>query len=155
MKIKAYTIMEVTVAMLLSAICISICYTAYAIISNYYASFQKKNETTAIFLSLKQVLERDFLNSSTVLKIENGIELDLDSTKIDYLFTEKAILRKLNTLHTDTFKLQANEVTVFFEGIEVEKGNPVDELNFSTTLGKDVKVPVQIKKIYSAENLFE
>ena len=43
-KINAYTLMEVTVAMLLSAICIGIAYSAYDIIGNYYRSFQQKND---------------------------------------------------------------------------------------------------------------
>lgn len=155
MKIKAYTLLEVTIAMLLSAICIAICYSAYDIVGKYYASFQQKNQTADVVLSLRHVMQRDFLKSNTVLKSEEGVELQLDdSSKIYYIFNSDAILRKMNEAHTDTFKLKSNEVNFFFEGHEVIEPDTIDELRFKMILDQRTAVPIQLNKTYSAANLF-
>lgn len=154
MKIKAYTLLEVTIAMLLSAICIAICYSAYDIVGKYYASFQQKNQNADVVLSLRHVLQRDFLKSNAVLKSEEGVELQLDSSKIYYIFNPDAVLRKMDELHTDTFKLKSNEVNFFFEGHEVLAPDTIDELRFKMVLDQKTTVPIQLNKAYSAVNLF-
>lgn len=154
-KIEAYTLLEVTVAMLLSAICITICYSAYGIIGKYYASFQQKNQTADVVLSLRHVLERDFLKSKLVLKNDNGIELQQDSSKIYYIFNPDAVLRKLDEIHTDTFKLKSSELNFFFEGQEIIEPDTIDELRFKALLDQRISAPIQVNKFYSAENLFK
>jgi Tfp pilus assembly protein PilE len=153
-QIKAYTLMEVTVAMLLSAICITLCYSAYGIITGYYHEFGKKNETIAAVLSLKQVLERDFLKSKYVLRNENEIILINDSTNIKYLFDSNFVARNFNELHTDTFKLTTTGFAASFEKIEIVNTDTIDHLSFDAILPKHKIVPIQINKIYSSENLF-
>lgn len=154
MKIKAYTLFEVTIAMLLSAICIAICYSAYGIIAKYYAGFQQKNQTADVVLTLRHVLERDFLKSNMVLKNEEGVELQQDSSKTYYIFSPDAVLRKSGELHTDTFKLKPSEVGFFFEGREVLEPDTIDELRFKMNLDQRIQVPIQLSKTYSAQNLF-
>ncbi|MBB2145789.1 hypothetical protein GM921_09845 [Pedobacter sp. LMG 31464] len=152
-KIKAYTLLEVTVAMLLSAICITICYSAYGIIGKYYTVFQAKNQQATEVLGLKQVLARDFLKSRFVLKSEDGFELIRDSVLIRYSFSAGHVLRQLNTLHTDTFHLEPSELLCFFEGRPVDVPDTVDQVQFKLSLAKGVRIPLQVNKVYSAENL--
>lgn len=154
-KIKAYTLIEVAVAMLLAGICISICYTAYGIIDNYYQSFQQKNQATDQVLSLKHVLEKDFLQSKAVLKNGEGIKLNQDSVTINYLFEQQYILREINELHTDTFKIASQNLQLSFEGAEVQEDGLVDEIKFTAILAKGIVVPLQVNKRYSSENLFK
>jgi prepilin-type N-terminal cleavage/methylation domain-containing protein len=153
MKIKAFTLMEVTVAMLISAICITVCYTAYSIIANYYSSFQLKNQAADHVLSLKQVMEIDFLKSNCLLKTEDGIELLQDSTAIQYTFTNSTVLRKLGVLHTDTFKVQYSNLKTYFETNEIVETDTIDRVNFTVLLNQ-TSVPIQINKYYSAKDLF-
>lgn len=154
-KIRAYTLIEVAVAMLLAGICISICYTAYGIINNYYQNFQQKNQTTDQVLTLKHVLEKDFLQSKSILRSEKGIKLDQDSTAINYLFEQGYILREIPEFHTDTFKIAAQDLRLAFESVEVQEDSLVDEIKFTVILAKGITVPMQVNKHYSSENLFK
>lgn len=155
-KIKAYTILEVTVAMLLSAICITICYTAYGIIGNYYEKFQQKNQKADALTSLKHVMSRDVFKSRLMLRTQNGITLEKeDHNTISYQFGVDAVLRKLNDQHTDTFKLVCKNWSVYFEGRDVTDERLVDRLYFEVRLDPYILVPVQINKEYSSENLFK
>lgn len=154
-KIKAYTLMEVTVAMLLSAICISICYTAYGIIGDYYHLFHQKNQLADQVISLRHALEKDFLKSSLVLKQEDGFELLVDTTKIHYAFDEHMVLRKLGALHTDTFKLEIQNLKTYFERSEVMEIAIIDQVDFTVFLDKNTSTAIQVKKLYSAKDLFK
>lgn len=155
MKIKAYTLMEVTVAMLLSAICMSICYTAYYIITGYYTSFHQKNKTANEVLVLRHMLEGDFLKSRLVFRTEDSITLQVDTTKIYYVFTKDGILRKFGALPIDTFKLQSADLKTHFEHQEVLDTGIIDRLNFTVLLAGKLAVPIQIHTFYSAKDLFK
>jgi hypothetical protein len=146
--------MEVTVAMLLSAIAISICYTAYGLISNYYTAFHQKNQTADELIDLKHAMELDFNKSPVVLKSDSGITLLVDSINIHYIFLDQKILRKLSNKHTDTFKLEHNSLTTSFEAQQVLAADTIDQLNFNVLVPKKTNIPIQVNKFYSAKDLF-
>lgn len=154
-KIKAYTLMEVTVAMLLSAICIGIAYSAYDIIGNYYRSFQQKNEKADALLSIREVLSKDFQKSKLVLNTTDGILLDQDSLSIQYVFEADQILRKTPSLRVDTFKVIWKDRYVGFEGAEILEPDTIDLLKLKITLDQHSLVPLTFYKHYSAQNLFQ
>lgn len=146
--------MEVTIAMLLSAIAISICYTAYGIISNYYTAFHQKNQTANDIIDLKHVMEIDFMKSKGLLKNDSGIEIISDSSSIYYIFSEQDVLRKLNTQHTDTFRIATNGLTTYFEAQEILTTDTIDQINFNVVIPKKAAIPIQVNKFYSAKELF-
>ncbi len=153
-KIKAYTLMEVTVAMLLSAITITICYTAYGIMTNYFKTFHDKNATADEVLTFRHVLDSDVQKSNYLLKTTKGFELLQDSTHINYLVNDDYVLRQLNELRTDTFKLKVAELKSFFEYKEIMEPDTIDQINFKLFIQKDVPITIQINKYYSAAALF-
>ncbi|MBB6502651.1 type II secretion system protein J [Pedobacter cryoconitis] len=154
-KVSAFTLMEITVAMLISAICITICYSAYGLIQSYYIRFEEKNKTSSLVMDLKHVLERDFLKAIHIIRTENGLEVQQDSLNIDYSFQDKQILRQIKSLHTDTFSMPAQKIDFYFEGREAHVADTVDQLNLILQMNKDVQVPVQINKYYSSADLFK
>ncbi|TKC12046.1 hypothetical protein FA048_00050 [Pedobacter polaris] len=154
-KISAYTLMEVTVAMLLSALTITICYSAYGIITSYFKSFQDKNALADEVLALRHTLDRDSEKSNYMLKTDEGFEFLQDSSIIIYSFTDQHILRRLSEVHTDTFKLQAVELQRFFESQEIVAADTIDQISFKLVLTKDHTVSIQVNKYYSAAALFK
>jgi len=154
-KVSAFTLMEITVAMLISAICITICYSAYGLIQGYYIRFEEKNKTSSLVMDLKHVLERDFLKAIHIIRTENGLEVQQDSLNIDYSFQDKQILRQIKSLHTDTFTMPAQKIDFYFEGHVANIADTVDQLNLILQMNKDVQVPVQINKYYSSADLFK
>ena len=153
-RIRAYTLMEVTIAMLLSAICITICYTAYSVVENYYREFQRKNELTDNILSLKHVIEKDFLISKYVMKTDSGMLIGKDSALIEYSFNKNYILRSFSNHHTDTFKLTALDPLFLFERKSVEQRDTIDQLELGIELTEDAAVKLRFDKRYSAQDLF-
>lgn len=152
--IKAYTLMEMTVAMLLAAISITICYSAYGIVSGYFISFQQKNKQAQDVLMFTHAMERDLQRCTLVLRLEDGVELQCDSVSVNYLFEGKYILRVFGELKTDTIRLEHKPMLTFFEGSEVNDSDTIDRIDLSLVLAQKA-IPLQFRKSYSSVNLFQ
>jgi len=153
-KIEAYTLMEIAVAMLLAALCISICYTAYGLIGNYFSAFEKKNNSAQLVLGLQRAMGRDIDQGRVLLRTGDGLEIHRDSSLVRYRFGSGLISREVEGLRTDSFVLMPEEIDFRFEGREAVEGDTVDRVGFVITLEKSGKVPMVFKKFYSAQDLF-
>src|SRR4051812_28675357 len=100
---RAFTIIEVTIAMLISAIVIGISYTVYSIISRSYNSFNHKNEAMAVVVRLDELLQKDFDRSAYISKDTTGITFQGSNNVVNYNFNPDHIVR--TGLVTDTFKV--------------------------------------------------
>lgn len=157
-KVRAFTIMEVTITMLISAVLIGIAYTSYSIIIKSYQSFNDKNNKLAILYDLDHLLRRDFDQATVISKEESGIDIKKDSILISYQFYPGFVTRKSTRI--DTFKVETDGLIANFENAPVNglagsgELNRVDELLFNVQLEKE-KIPYHYSKIYSSENLLE
>lgn len=152
-RIEAYTLMEVAIAMLLAAICISICYTAYGMVGDYFQAFQKRNAAAEEVLTLRRTMEKDILRGRYLIRSTDGIDIVGDSLGISYHFAEKAVLRKLKDLRTDSFHVTAAQTHFLFEGREALELDTVDQVNFMLTPDKQSAIPIALTKLYSAHDL--
>jgi type II secretory pathway component PulJ len=157
-KVKAFTIMEITVAMLLAAIVIGITYAAYSIISQSYMAYHNKNEDMEGLVRLDELLRRDFSHADTISKVENGILCKIDTESISYEFQPDYVVRHSTII--DTFKLKTSGINTLFENQPVAEinsmaeQNRLDELDL-TVLFHDEKIPYYYHKQYSSANLAE
>jgi prepilin-type N-terminal cleavage/methylation domain-containing protein len=155
-KVKAFTIMEMTIAMLISAIVIGITYSAFSIISRSYAIYQTKNEGLAVLSRVDHLLAKDFAHAEMVSKTSDGVAFTSRSDSVSYMFGPDFIVRK-NTI-TDTFKVQTTGLGTLFESQPLNEvktdgeQNRIDELVFFIVL-KDGNIPYHYQKRYSSENL--
>ena len=154
---RAFTIIEVTIAMLISAIVIGITYTVYSIISRSYNSFNNKNEAIAVVVRLDELLQKDFDRSAYISKDTTGITFQGPNNVVSYKFNPDHIVR--TGLITDTFKVTPDSVNAFFEmksinipGLSTEE-NRLDELDLTITFQNE-KITYHYRKVYSSENLF-
>lgn len=154
-KIEAYTMMEVAIAMLLAAVCMSICYTAYNMIGDYFQAFQKRNASAEEVLTLRRTMEKDILKGKYLIRTESGINILGDSLNITYNFADSAILRKAEGLRTDSFHVSPIEAVFLFEGREALELDTVDHISFKLKMEKQRMIPVTIGKMYSAHDLLK
>ncbi|MHB8208036.1 PulJ/GspJ family protein [Mucilaginibacter sp.] len=157
-RVKAFTIMEITVVMLISAIVIGIAYTAFNIIGQSYRSFQHKNEELAVLIRLDELLRKDFSRADTISKTAGGIFVKTGTDSVTYAFEPDFTVRTSTII--DTFKLNVQDVTASFETSPittidpVSEQNRIDELDFSI-LFENEKIPYTYYKQYSSANLIE
>ena len=157
-KVKAFTILEVTITMLITALLIGITYTSYSIIVKSYRSFTVKNEEMTVLVTLDHLLKRDFDQAEMIFKDQDGIALTSNDKTIKYEFKPDYIVR--NAARIDTFKVQTQDVSTAFENVpinevqETEEPNRIDELAF-TLIFQNEKIPYHFYKLYSSVNLIQ
>lgn len=152
-KIEAYTMMEVAIAMLLAAVCMSICYTAYSMIGDYFQTFQKRNASAEEVLTMRRTMEKDISKGRYLIRTAEGINIPGDSLNITYKFADSAILREAEGLRTDSFHVSQVEASFLFEGREALELDTVDQISFKLKMEKQRTIPVTIVKMYSAHDL--
>lgn len=155
-ELKAFTIMETVVAMLLSAIAIGLTYTIYSIFTQTYSAYTHKNQLLAIPVRVEQLLSRDFDKASNISRSDSGIVFASDQQPVSYQFSSDYIVR--NQLVSDTFKVKVEQFSSFFEKstvIEtdsVSNKNRVDELQIKLSI-ENQPITYHFFKQYSSANL--
>jgi hypothetical protein len=154
---RAFTIIEVTIAMLISTIVIGITYTVYSIISRSYNSFNNKNESMFVVVRLDELLQKDFDKADLILKDTTGMTFQSAGDIITYKFDRDHIIRI--GLIADTFKVKMDSANTFFEARPINDISPlveqnrIDDLNLLLSTQSE-KITYHYHKQYSSENLF-
>jgi prepilin-type N-terminal cleavage/methylation domain-containing protein len=151
-RVKAFTIMEVTITMLIAAILMAITYTTYSIVSRSYLSFNTKNKNMAELQQLDKLLKRDFDRAENIQKISKGIQIENTRQVITYEFNPDFIVR--TALITDTFKVKTDSLNMSFEGQSAGEQSRLDELSFTLVFQKE-NIPYHYYKQYSSVNLIQ
>ena len=164
-QLKAFTIREVTISMLVAAIVIGIAYTTFNLVSKSYLGFKTKNQELAILTRVDQLFNRDFEQASLIQSSNNTIIIyKTNQSPIWYEINPANIIRR--SVVTDTFKVQTQGLSAAFEGktknanIEIdESDNPtesgrIDELSF-TMVYQNEQIPCHYTKTYSSVDLIE
>ena len=152
-RIKAFTVFELVLGMLLAAIVIGMAYYASSIFMRIYGSYSQGSYAQSELVLFKKVISKDveraarvdFLNDELLLKDQQG---DLI---LSYAFSSAYALRRGAAI--DTFKLDNLRVKGTFEGALQESGlTDVLVFNFSYA---DAPVTFLVRKHYAAKDLFE
>lgn len=157
-RVPAFTIMELTVAMLISAIVIGLMYSAYAIISKSYLSFVDRNSKTSTLAFLDRRLSRDIDKAEIIWRDSNTVTMRSNKDTVIYRFQADRVIRQ--KLLADTFKISTESFSTSFESVPVEGNTPdgeekkIDDLQI-VLLADGQKIPYHYHKSYSSVNLFQ
>jgi len=157
-KVKAFTIIEVTISMMIAAIVIGIAYTAYTIINKSYLSYNTKHEEIAVLLRLNELMTKDFDHADIVEKSDSGLTIKMGINVINYVLAPNYIVRTSGI--ADTFKVKTQQISTSFAAqplTEVgtdEEQNRVDELDMIVVY-ENKMFPYHYFKQYSSANLFQ
>jgi Tfp pilus assembly protein PilE len=157
-KLKAFTIIEVTIAMMASAILILIVYTAFSIISNAYRAFYKKNNEISGLVQFDRLMNKDFSKAKRILRTERGVLLVNDTDSTIYIIDTAYIVRNHKII--DTFKVKVDSSLTLFENQPVSllsrdtAMNRIDQLEIQLNFNNQ-PVNLQYHKTYSSSNLIQ
>ncbi|RQO69383.1 hypothetical protein DBR43_14955 [Pedobacter sp. KBW06] len=153
-KLPAFTLMEVTIAMLIAAIAVAVTFTAYRIVSGSYLNFVRKQDRVAVFITADKLLKQDFLKARKIIKVQDGLALEMEDGMVNYNFNNAYLFRDQFSLRTDTFRLRIDKLNFLFENEVVADGDPVDQCSFETEIDKQT-ISLYYQKTYSAKDLFQ
>ena len=152
-KVPAFTLMEVTISMLIAGIAIAITYTAYRIVSGTYLDYTRKQDRVAAYSLADKLLKKDIAAATHITRTANGLQLESGGGVISNEFASAYLLRKQYALPADTFKIPVKTTVFTFENQAAEEGALVDQLELQTSLEGE-GISLIYKKIYSAQDLF-
>lgn len=157
-RLAAFTIMEITIAMLIAAIAIGITYTVYLTFSKSYQSYTTKHQAIATVLTLDELLRKDFNRAVLIQRDTGGIVVQFADHAVRYSFDTAFIVRTVLAVKADTFKVKSDSVAMSFEnntvtGLSPDKEqNRIDQLDISLLLEKE-KITYHYRKEYSSADL--
>lgn len=154
-KLKAFTLIELCVAIIISGIVTAAGFGTYAMFSKQFIEHRKINESVAEKLNAYTLLKKDIDKADRIQKkSDSEILLTSKTTEVDYSWNENYLLRKC-VEQTDTFYISVKAAQLSFLSKEQNKDNGiVDEIHLSTLYEKQVE-DLYFRKQYSAAVLME
>jgi prepilin-type N-terminal cleavage/methylation domain-containing protein len=150
--IKAFTMVELLMAMVLSAIIIGIAYNVYSktetSFRNAYEQYGKTNE----LLQLQNILNYDCNNAWRASFEDEQMKVErFDHNIVNYMIMSDKVIRQANEV-TDTFQLGAFETSVFY----LFDNPPVlEKVLFDVKVGQTMSYTLTAQVFYSNRVKFE
>jgi hypothetical protein len=153
-RIPAFTLFELILGMLLSAIVIGVVYSAWFLFSRVYQGYIDTGSSQSEIIAFRKVLAAD-MDKASLLKVADNELVLLDSAgaeQLRYLVIDGGVLRK-HTAVLDTFPLEQVVLQPAFEYGEV-RDSLADQLTFSFFF-KGEPLSISLSKSYSSQDLFK
>jgi prepilin-type N-terminal cleavage/methylation domain-containing protein len=137
-KIQGFTLSEMIVVLILTSIVIGLAFSVLSLVQKHMYGIQGNFNRNTELNKLEQSLWLDFNRYSKINydDLENELQFSTEIDSVIYKFNEKYIIKDL-----DTFPIQLQSKTLFFDGDNVIKGN-VDALK------------LEASKVYQNQQLF-
>ena len=153
-RISAFTIMELMVVSVLTAILIGGAITAFQLIDQQFRDYHQQSSTSLNYSSLHTLMQED-ISEAIQLEVIEGQKLLLkkDNYDLQYHFESGRIIRQalLPNVRPDTFALQLKQIYFAFRGRQQSEG-PIDLLQCEIQDGLFI-YPFTFHKHYSAGDL--
>jgi prepilin-type N-terminal cleavage/methylation domain-containing protein len=151
-KIKAFTLMELLVGMVIGSIVIALGYSTYAIIYKQYSSYKKTKQQVVETIQLNTIMSTDFINSDVITYSNDKLILNKNNSALEYQFNDSFITRTQHEL-TDTFKVGAiNILTKLVDAKESNFQSLITNFTFDVVVLESTE-HFTFAKTYSAETL--
>ena len=153
-KLRAFTIIELCVVMLLSAIVTGIGFFTLDIFQGSVRKYKKDAGDLSDITLLHRLLTQDIWKSSEVSCIQNGLQAKGKNGIASYYFHPNYIIREKNDL-IDTFAFQNDKLLLNFQKQEISvPGMLADEITFNLTHKEELHVLI-FSKTYGADVLIQ
>ena len=154
-KLKAFTLLELLVVMVLTIILTSVAFNAYLIVQQQYVQFKKTQNQALEYQTFNTLLIKDFQSEGLIKKEGRRLIFYKPETNVVYDFDKFKILRR-NSIHSespDIIPFGYNTLYTYFQSEVVHEGL-VDSLVLSLTFFETDQQMI-FKKIYSSEELIK
>ena len=145
--LKAFTLMNFVVGMIITSIIMTSFYEAYQYMNEEVNLYRDQNNSVLDALNFQVNMNKDMLRAESITLIsEDEILVTNLSDKYYYEFKDDYILKKTDDM-TDTFKIKASEIL-----FEKQDNELINKITFASKLdGKTIKY--NFSKEYSAEQI--
>jgi hypothetical protein len=104
-KLKAFTLMELIIGMIVGSIVVGMCYSAYSMIFRQYGDYKKIKQQVNEAMRLQTALSLDFTKCELVEYKQEQLGFTMDSCLVRYQFVQPLIIRSEREV-SDTFHFE-------------------------------------------------
>ncbi|WP_256014126.1 PulJ/GspJ family protein [Desertivirga xinjiangensis] len=141
-QLPAFTIMELTVSMIVAALVVSIAYSVYFLINKAYLDYRQRNQHFAELIQLDRLLKHDFRNADQLLLLSGQLYAKKGNKRISYEFNKSNIIRRAEL--ADTFRLSVQDKNFMCENIKIPAGNAYNRAS-PDVLKTDFDIPEHLR----------
>ena len=149
-KLKAFTLLELLVAMAITGIVVSIAGLVFNVMGKQFNSYKETSEDIASAYLLNNLLQSDFFNAATIYRSEDELIAANREYAVKYKFMQSYILRTAGE-RSDTFFIEAGDIESRFMNDPAEEGL-IDELYFESYVHREPEI-FHFTKQYSPSEL--
>lgn len=147
---KAFTLLEMTIAMLIAAVCMGIAFYVLRTFSQMGEAQQREKQAAFQLQLFQHRMQKEFLEADQIRFVDNALMLDRDIGQTRYVFLDSAVIRSQQDIPTDTLYGQPEQLTVeYIKNLRQE----VVEVCLFELQTENERYPFVLQKEYSAENL--
>ncbi len=151
-KIPAFTIMELAIAMLLSAIVISLAYTGYSLLLRQYEQHSRSTSADSELIFFDHTFRQDIAAAEAVLYDDQSIICYSEEGVITYTRAEDSLMIR-HGAGNDTLRIGMRNMQVFFRGaIQSIPGLFCDDIQVEVQLQGET-LYLRYRKEYAADIL--
>src|SRR5690606_3847492 len=147
---KAFTLLEMTIAMLIAAICMGIAFYVLSTFSQMSEAQQREKQTAFQLQLFHHRMQKEFLEADEIRFFGNALILDRRNGQVQYTFLDAALARSQQGIATDT--LYGHPATLLVEYVQNLPQEVVEVCQFELQM-QNGHYPFVLRKEYSAENL--
>jgi hypothetical protein len=151
-KTKAFTVIELVIVTLLSALTVTIAYKGNEIFQQMFFSFRAKEKETSGIIFLNRMITTDINQATCIYKTDEGFSCYQKGKEIYYIITDDYIVR--NYLITDTFFIATRNIDCTFEKRQTGPEQLADRISFIGSMHEDT-LYFDYSKRYAADVLMK
>lgn len=152
-RLKAFTLMETLMALVLTSILIALIYAGIRRMHHYLIIVKKQTADSSEFHRFQHAIYTDAYRANALYCLPQGIRFILPDTEVEYTWQDSIGLRQ-TSLDTDTFQVTVNEqLCWFFQEPVSPKETAIAEVSHISTNHKHRHVTLSINQQYDAETL--
>jgi hypothetical protein len=146
-KLQAFTVMEFTVAMIITSVIIAMGYQSWTILSRQSGRLGNTTQNTLSIHAIDYLLRRDVLEATQIKYEFDELVFHQPTNDLKYTFHTDIIIR--HGILPDTFHVKTAKIEKFHQGILIDEGI-LDDLVITIDLN-DMQIPITYHKEYSVE----
>nr|WP_321355533.1 prepilin-type N-terminal cleavage/methylation domain-containing protein [uncultured Draconibacterium sp.] len=153
-RIRAYTLIELTVSLIVGSLLIIFIWTGYYFITKHYNEWNNKNQWVREIALLDQQLRSDIKKADVVLNNRNEINIYTEDTiKLTYMINDNSIIRNTNG-RRDSFALNITNINYKYLELNEEKSSTVSSINIILQLNEEEELKLVFSKEYDSKFIY-
>lgn len=151
-KVKAFTIAEMIVIMMLTAITVSAAFALYRIVAFQWNNYQLTTKHIYSALSFERYLTQDIQFCDEVVYQDHSLTCSWPDKQVRYSFEDSVVIRTGSLV--DTFPIGLHQVEVYWQNQPVMNvASSIDRIHLIAMPGEDT-LEYTIQKQYASDILF-